>query len=372
LNRCSLIPAAWLLDQLAGDPEWLPHPVHLIGFATARGEVALRRANQSELSELLSGGALSLAVVAIIYYATRQFIRLANRLSPAGGNSVELLLAWNCLAARNLEEEATSVVDAIYTGDLPLARHRLARIVGRNTQHLDTQEICRALIETLAESASDGILAPLFYMALGGVPLAMAYKAVNTLDSMIGHADGGYFYFGKAAARLDDVVNYLPARLTAAAIVAASQFHEHCDPVAAWQTWRRDGDKHKSPNANSFPCMAANYDRSPSAHDHVPTVLQAEYYAQRASAGLIIAEATAISSEGFGWAIHQDCGHRSRSADGDASRMPFMQPAAASLHNSGTRERSRILNYGMARSLYPHRTSIQSSSRSREREGSRP
>jgi 2,4-dienoyl-CoA reductase-like NADH-dependent reductase (Old Yellow Enzyme family) len=94
-------------------------------------------------------------------------------------------------------------------------------------------------------------------------------------------------------------------------------------------------------------------------HDHVPTVLQAEYYAQRASAGLIIAEATAISSEGFGWAIRQDCGHRSRSADGDASRMPFMQQAAASLHNSGTRERSRILNYGMARSLYPHRTSIQ-------------
>jgi adenosylcobinamide-phosphate synthase len=249
LNRCSHIPAAWLLDQLAGDPEWLPHPVRLIGFATARGEVALRRPNQSELSELISGGTLSFAVVATSYYASRQLIRLANRLSPAVGNIVEVLLAWTCLAARNLEQEATSVVDALDSGDLPLARHRLARIVGRDTRHLDTHEICRALIETLAESASDGILAPLFYMALGGVPLAMAYKAVNTLDSMIGHADGRYFYFGKAAARLDDVVNYLPARLTAAAIVAASQFHEHCDPVAAWQTWRRDGDKHKSPNA---------------------------------------------------------------------------------------------------------------------------
>jgi len=249
LNRCSLIPAAWLLDQLAGDPEWLPHPVRLIGFATARGEVALRRPNQSELSELVSGGALSLGVVATSYYATRQLIRLANRLSPALGNTVEVLLAWTCLAARNLEQEATSVVDALDSGDLPLARHRLARIVGRDTQHLDTHEICRALIETLAESASDGILAPLFYMALGGVPLAMAYKAVNTLDSMIGHADERYFYFGKAAARLDDAANYLPARLTAAAIVAVSQFHEHSDPLAAWQTWRRDGDKHKSPNA---------------------------------------------------------------------------------------------------------------------------
>lgn len=249
MNRCSLIPAAWFLDQLAGDPEWLPHPVRLIGFATARGEAALRWSNQSELSEFLSGAALSLTVIASTYYATRQFIRLANRFSPAVGNTVEVLLAWTCLAARNLEQEATAVVDAIDSGDLPLARHRLARIVGRDTQHLDTQEICRALTETLAESASDGILAPLFYMALGGVPLAMAYKAVNTLDSMIGHADERYFYFGKAAARLDDAANYLPARLTAAAIVAVSNVHEHCDPLAAWQTWRRDGDKHKSPNA---------------------------------------------------------------------------------------------------------------------------
>lgn len=249
MNRYSLIPAAWFLDQLAGDPEWLPHPVRLIGWATARGEAALRRPNQSALSELVSGAALSLAVVATTYYATRQLIRAANRLSPAMGDAVEVLLAWNCLAARNLEQEASSVVRAIDSGDLPGARHRLARIVGRDTQHLDTQEICRALIETLAESASDGIVAPLFYMALGGVPLAMAYKAVNTLDSMIGHADERYFYFGKVAARLDDAANYMPARLTASAIVAASLFQEDCDQVAARHTWRRDGDKHKSPNA---------------------------------------------------------------------------------------------------------------------------
>ena len=249
MNRCSLIPAAWFLDQLAGDPEWLPHPVRLIGLATARCEALLLRPGQSKLSKFVSGGVMSLALVATSYYATRQLIRIANRLSPAVGNTVEVLFAWTCLAARNLEQEASSVVDAIDSGDLPLARHRLARIVGRDTQHLGTQEICRALTETLAESASDGILAPLFYMALGGVPLAMAYKAVNTLDSMIGHADERYFYFGKAAARLDDAANYLPARLTAAAIVAVSNVHEHCDPLAAWQTWRRDGDKHKSPNA---------------------------------------------------------------------------------------------------------------------------
>lgn len=249
MNRCALIPAAWLLDQLAGDPEWLPHPVRLIGLATARGEAAVRRPGQSELFELVSGGALSLAIVAATYYVTRQAIRLANRQSPALGSVVELLLAWNCLAARNLQQEATAVADALESGNLPATRRRLARIVGRDTEHLDGHEICRALIETLAESASDGILAPIFYMALGGVPLALAYKAVNTLDSMIGHANARYFYFGKTAARLDDAANYLPARLTAAAIVAGSICQEDRDPVTAWRTWLRDGRKHKSPNA---------------------------------------------------------------------------------------------------------------------------
>src|SRR4029077_12463998 len=105
---------------------------------------------------------------------------------------VELLLAWNCLAARNLEQEATSVTKSLDAGDFALARRRLARIVGRDTEDLDAHEICRAVIETLAESASDGILAPIFYLALGGVPLALAYKSVNTLDSMIGHADKRY------------------------------------------------------------------------------------------------------------------------------------------------------------------------------------
>ena len=249
MNRCALIPAAWLLDQLAGDPEWLPHPVRLIGLTTARAEAAIRRPGQSELFELVSGGTLSLAMVAATYYVSRQAIRLANRQSPQLGRTVELLLAWTCLAARNLQQEATSVADALESGNLPAARRRLARIVGRDTEHLDAHEICRALIETLAESASDGILAPLFYMALGGVPLALAYKAVNTLDSMIGHANARYFYFGKTAARLDDAANYLPARLTAAAMVAGSIFHDEADPVTAWRTWLRDGRKHKSPNA---------------------------------------------------------------------------------------------------------------------------
>jgi adenosylcobinamide-phosphate synthase len=249
LNRTLLLPAAWLLDQIAGDPEWFPHPVRLMGFAIARGESTLRRKGQNNSTEFAAGAALTIAVVASSYYLSRQAIRVASRQSPALGSTVELLLAWTCLAACNLEQEAGSVVNALDAGDLLLARQRLARIVGRDTEELDADEINRAIIETLAESASDGIISPLFYMALGGVPLAMAYKAVNTLDSMIGHADARYFYFGKVAARLDDVANFIPARLTALGIVAASRFIDGGDPQAAWQTWQRDGRKHKSPNA---------------------------------------------------------------------------------------------------------------------------
>ena len=249
MNRSILLPAAYLLDQIAGDPEWLPHPVRLVGFGISRGEAALRRPNQTSMVELASGTALTLAIVGSAYWLTAAMIRGARRYSCSLGDATELLLGWTCLAARNLEAEATAVTDALECGDSVLARKRLARIVGRDTAQLDAQEISRAVIETVAESASDGILSPLFYMALGGVPLAMAYKAVNTLDSMIGHSDTKYFHFGKAAARLDDVANYVPARLTALSVVAASQLVIHSDPQAAWQTWLRDGTKHKSPNA---------------------------------------------------------------------------------------------------------------------------
>jgi adenosylcobinamide-phosphate synthase len=133
--------------------------------------------------------------------------------------------------------------------DVVLARQRLARIVGRDTHKLDVCEINRAIIETAAESCSDGVIAPLFYMAVGGVPLSMAYKAINTLDSMIGHTDQRYLYFGKAAARLDDLVNFLPSRLTALGIMATAAIVEGANPATALDTWLSDGMKHKSPNA---------------------------------------------------------------------------------------------------------------------------
>ena len=231
----STIAVAYLLDWIAGDPEWFPHPVRLIGRTTQAAEKMLRRPGQTARAELIAGAALTVAVVGLSYVSTAKAVKWG-----AG-----ILLGWTCLATRNLIDESLAVIRALEKPDLPQARQRLARIVGRDTQALNETEVHRALIETLAESACDGIVAPLFYMAAGGVPLAMAYKAVNTLDSMIGHADQRYFYFGKTAARLDDVVNYIPARLTALAIVAVAGM----ESKSSLKTWRRDGSKHKSPNA---------------------------------------------------------------------------------------------------------------------------
>jgi adenosylcobinamide-phosphate synthase len=243
-----VLAAAYLLDWLAGDPEWMPHPVRLIGKGVQQGERLLRRPAQMPPTELVAGAALTLGLAASAYLVTAKTIAWMNRRGQVPAFIGETLLAWTCLASRSLHDESSIVVAALEAGDMALARQRLARIVGRDTQDLDASEISRAVIETVAESCSDGVIAPLFYMAIGGVPLAMAYKAINTLDSMIGHADDKYYYFGKVAARLDDVANFLPSRLTALGIAAAAAIQD-ANSAAVFQTWLRDGGKHKSPNA---------------------------------------------------------------------------------------------------------------------------
>jgi adenosylcobinamide-phosphate synthase len=186
---------------------------------------------------MLAGAVLTGSVVSIGWFLGRP------------ENAVwQALLAWTALATRSLLDEARAVIRALEADDLDLARRRLARIVGRDTAHLDETGISRAVIETLAESACDGIVAPLFWLVAGGVSGAMSYKAINTLDSMIGHPEPPYRYFGRAAARLDDGVNLIPARLTALGIVAAAKI-QGLDAGRARQIWRRDGDKHASPNA---------------------------------------------------------------------------------------------------------------------------
>jgi adenosylcobinamide-phosphate synthase len=186
---------------------------------------------------LLAGAALTGAVVSIGW-----------ALGSPRNKKWQVLIAWSALATRSLLDEARGVIKALEAGDLRKARNRVARIVGRDTNHLNESEIATAVIETLAESACDGIVAPLFWMAAGGLPCAMAYKAINTLDSMIGHPEPPYRYFGRFAARLDDVVNIVPSRLTALAIVAAAAI-TNCHARRSFDIWRRDGSRHASPNA---------------------------------------------------------------------------------------------------------------------------
>ena len=241
--------AAYLFDWIAGDPEWFPHPVRLIGKAVEGGERILRRPGQGPATHLAVGGILTLCLVCAAYTGTAKTVAWMYRRGHFLGFIMETLIAWTCLASRSLHDEASAVLSSLDAGDIVLARQRLARIVGRDTQHLEEHEICRAVVETVAESCSDGVVAPLFYMAIGGVPLAMAYKTINTLDSMIGHTDERYFYFGKVAARLDDVANFLPSRLTALGITAAAGVIGGANSVSALDTWLDDGMKHKSPNA---------------------------------------------------------------------------------------------------------------------------
>jgi adenosylcobinamide-phosphate synthase len=249
MSSRSVFAAAYLFDWIAGDPEWLPHPVRLIGRGIEEGEQILRRPGQTPAAELAAGGVLAFGMVVAVYLGAAKTIGWLKERDRRLGFFAETLLAWTCLASRSLQDEASAVIIALKKHEIILARRRLARIVGRDTQELSEEEISRAVIETVAESCSDGVIAPIFYMAIGGVPLAMAYKAVNTLDSMIGHADDRYFYFGKIAARLDDVANFLPSRLTALCIAAAAGLIDDANPTTALETWRRDGAKHKSPNA---------------------------------------------------------------------------------------------------------------------------
>jgi adenosylcobinamide-phosphate synthase len=228
---------AYGLDMLAGDPEWFPHPVRAFGAMIEHGETLLRRWCGTPTSEICGGAVLTAVVTAV-----------ACSMGWPSNAAWQVLLTWTTLATRNLLDEAGSVIGALDAGDLDAARVRLARIVGRDTGQLDESEIARALIETLAESSCDGIVAPLFWLAVGGLPMALAYKAVNTLDSMVGHPEPPYRYFGRVPARVDDIANFAPARIAALAIAASAGIHG-LDARRSLVVWRRDGSLHASPNA---------------------------------------------------------------------------------------------------------------------------
>jgi adenosylcobinamide-phosphate synthase len=243
--------AAVVLDMSCGDPRWLPHPVRLMGRMIIWYERGIRCLVSGRTAEVVAGMVLAVGLPAFWYAATYWLLELSLVAHEIIGKLTEVLLAYTALAARDLSDHAVVVGRALDAQALDEARHAVAHIVGRDTAGLSEPDIVRATVETIAESTSDGVIAPLFYLVIGGPPLALAYKAVNTLDSMVGHLDEPYRYFGWASARLDDLANWIPARVTACLVIAAVglRFRSVARMRYAWTVFRRDAGKHPSPNS---------------------------------------------------------------------------------------------------------------------------
>ena len=208
----------WLLDRLFGDPERLPHPVVLFGNMIAKGERMLNLGKW----RVLKGALLAVMLISVVVFATWTMIVVADKVNIYLGMAMRAILVFYCLAGTTLIREVRQVFYAIGSS-LDEGRQQVARIVGRDTSELTDEEVRKAALETLAENLNDGVIAPLFWFAIGGVPAMMGYKMVNTLDSMIAYHSPRYLKFGKAAARIDDIANYIPARLTALLMLIAAR-----------------------------------------------------------------------------------------------------------------------------------------------------
>ena len=243
------IPAlAFILDILIGDPQWLPHPIRWMGRAIERFEPFFRRLR---LTPVWSGLFFAVSLIVMVYLLSGVLILMARALHPVAGVVVEVITIFYCLSVRSLEKAALNVYTALREKGLVQGRNAVAMIVGRETKALGEPEVVRAAVETVSENLVDGIVSPLFFAALGGAPLALAFKMINTLDSMVGYKNEKYRDFGKAAARIDDIANFVPARVAVLFIAAAAAIL--CKRgKSALLTGFRDGRKHTSPNAG-FP-----------------------------------------------------------------------------------------------------------------------
>ena len=249
MTICVAAFLGFLLDLWLADPGWMPHPVVLMGKCITRLEEVLRRRfPATPKGERAAGCVLAVLLPVGTLVLTGAICLLAGRIHPLLGMAVQTFWCWQALAVKGLAEESKNVYRQLATEDLPGARRAVARIVGRDTQALTEEGVTKAAVETVAENFSDGVVAPLFYMMIGGAPLALCYKAVNTMDSMIGYKNQRYLQFGRAAAKLDDAANYLPSRLAAVFWIAAAGLTGQ-DAPNAWRIWRRDRRNHASPNS---------------------------------------------------------------------------------------------------------------------------
>ena len=243
------IIAGFILDLIFGDPHWLPHPICLIGNLIGFIERNLRPRLEPNKGALLLGGALMVIIVLVISFVVPMAILLAaGMVSPWLAFALETLMCYQIFATKCLRDESMKVYTALHNHDLADARVKLSWIVGRDTQNLDEEEITKGAVETVAENTADGIIAPMFYMFLGGVPLAFLYKGINTMDSMVGYKNDKFLYFGRCAAKLDDLANLLPARITGLVMIGAA-FVLGLDGKNACKIFWRDRYNHLSPNS---------------------------------------------------------------------------------------------------------------------------
>ena len=234
------------LDCLLGDPYTLPHPIRLIGSMIAHLEKCMRRLLPHR--ERLAGTLLAVMVLAVSTTIPAALLLLCYRLNIWLGAVVEGIFYYYLLAAKCLRDESMKVYSAMECGDVAGARKAVSMIVGRDTDVLDERGIIKAAVETVAENTSDGVTAPMFYIMLGGAAAGFFYKAANTMDSMLGYKNDKYINFGRFAAKLDDVLNFIPSRITALLMIVAA-FLLSLDGKNACKIWRRDRFNHASPNS---------------------------------------------------------------------------------------------------------------------------
>ncbi|HJC38369.1 MAG TPA: adenosylcobinamide-phosphate synthase CbiB [Candidatus Mediterraneibacter faecigallinarum] len=247
----------FLLDFIFGDPVWLYHPVRVIGNFISFGEKTLRKIfRKTPGGELAAGAVLWFLTAGLSFLIPFAVLAGAQMLHPVLRFLVESFWCYQILAARCLVNESGKVYDRLKENDLPGARKAVSMIVGRDTENLTVEGVTKAAVETVAENTSDGVTAPLLFLILGGVPLGFLYKAVNTMDSMLGYKNEKYLYFGRFPARMDDVFNYIPSRTTALLMTAAA-FLTGMDGKNAWKIYLRDRRKHASPNAAQTEAVCA-------------------------------------------------------------------------------------------------------------------
>lgn len=240
-----VLGCAFVLDLLFGDPNWLPHPVRFIGNLITALEKWLRKCIPNPF---VGGLLLSLLVTGVSFVLPFLLLAIVHQYDTTLALLLEIFMAYQILATRSLQRESIKVYTPLVRKDLPAARKWLSYIVGRDTALLDEKGITKATVETIAENTTDGVIAPLLYLAIGGAPLGFLYKAINTMDSMIGYRNEKYAQFGKFAARLDDVANFIPARVSAMLMIV-SAFLLKYDVRNAVRMYVRDRKNHKSPNS---------------------------------------------------------------------------------------------------------------------------